>query len=195
MLRGDPKLISHAVDKISLMLKFIDALAELVEKIVFRIGRIFSWALVLLLLAIIVNVVLRYVFSRDMIALTELQWHFYAVVVMISIAYAQKENAHVRVDLIHRHFSPGIKRIVEIFSLIILLVPLMVIVFLDGLEFAQEAFRLGEKSPAPGGLPWRWIIKAFIPIGAALLIINSTARIIRLFTGSETVDGESNPAD
>jgi TRAP-type mannitol/chloroaromatic compound transport system permease small subunit len=177
------------------MLKLIDSLAATIGSIVFRIGRIFSWALVLLLLAIIVNVVLRYVFSRDMIALAELQWHFYAVLVMISLAYAQKENAHVRVDLIHRHFSPGIKRFVEIFSLLFLLIPLMVFVFIEGLEFTQEAFRLGEKSPAPGGLPMRWIIKAFIPIGAALLIINSVARIIRLSTGSESVDSESNPAD
>jgi TRAP-type mannitol/chloroaromatic compound transport system permease small subunit len=177
------------------MLKLIDSLAATIGSIVFRIGRIFSWALVLLLLAIIVNVVLRYVFSRDMIALAELQWHFYAVLVMISLAYAQKEDAHVRVDLIHRHFSPGIKRFVEIFSLLFLLIPLMVFVFIEGLEFTQEAFRLGEKSPAPGGLPMRWIIKAFIPIGAALLIINSVARIIRLSTGSESVDSESNPAD
>jgi len=177
------------------MLKLIDSFAEKVGNIVFRIGHTFSWALVLLLLAIIVNVILRYVFSRDMIALAELQWHFYAVVVMISLAYAQKENAHVRVDLIHRHFSPGIKRLVEIYSLLFLLIPLMVFVFLEGLEFTHEAFRLGEKSPAPGGLPSRWIVKAFIPIGAALLIINSVGRIIRLYTGSESVDDESNSAD
>ncbi len=173
----------------------IDALAEFVESIIFRIGRFFSWALVLLLVSILVNVVLRYLFSQDRVALAELQWHFYAVVVMISLAYAQKENAHVRVDLIHRHFSSRAKRVIEIISLMLLLTPLMVIVFWDGLDFTQEAYRLGEKSPAPGGLPWRWLIKAFIPIGALLLLLNSVARTIRLFTGSETVESESTPVD
>ena len=177
------------------MLKLIDSFAKILGKTVYRIGRISSWALVLLLLTIIINIVLRYCFSRDMIALTELQWHLYGVLVMISLAYAQKEDAHVRVDLIHRYFSPRTKFLIEIFSLLFLLIPLMIFIFLEGIDFTKESFRLGEKSPAPGGLPWRWIIKAFIPIVAILLIINSIARIIRLSTGNETTDTKSNPTD
>lgn len=177
------------------MLNKLDALAERVERLVQISGHFFAWAIVLLMINIIVQVVLRYVFSRDMVALGELQWHFYAVVVTISVSYAQKEDAHVRVDLFHRNFSPKAKRIIEIVGILFFFVPLFVIVFWYGCEFTHDAFRIGEKSPSPGGLRWRWLIKAFIPIGAVYLLLNSFARVIRLYTGSVVVGEKQHATD
>ncbi len=177
------------------MLKKLDTLAERIEAIVGLAGRVFSWAALFLMITIIVQVVLRYGFSSDMVWLGELQWHFYAVMVMMSLAYAQKENAHVRVDLFHRHFSPNAKRIIEIVGIVVFFIPLFTIVFWYGCEFTAAAWRIGEKSPSPGGLPWRWAIKAFIPIGAVFLLLNSVARSFRLLTGSVKVEEESVIAD
>ena len=169
------------------MLKKIDRCAEAVEHFVLITGQIFSWAALLLMINIVVQVVLRYVFRSDMVSLGELQWHFYAVMVMISLSYAQMKDAHVRVDLFHRNFSEKTKRILEVVSIAFFLIPLFAIVFWFGCEFTADAFRIGEKSPSPGGLRWRWAIKAFMPIGAALLLLSSLARIIRLMVGSVEV--------
>ncbi len=173
------------------MLKKLDTLAERIEGFVYHTGRVFSWAALFLMITIIVQVVLRYVFSSDMIALGELQWHFYAVMVMISLAYAQKENAHVRVDLLHRLFSPRVKSIIEVVGIVVFFIPLFMVVFWYGCEFTADSFRIGEKSASPGGLPYRWAIKAFIPIGAAFLLLSSVARTIRLLTGSVKVEEDT----
>ena len=111
--------------------------------------------------------------------------------IMISLAYAQKENAHVRVDLLHSHFSPRVKTIIEVVGIVVFFIPLFLIVFWYGCEFTAASFRIGEKSPSPGGLPWRWAIKAFIPIGAAFLLLSSVARTIRLLTGSVKVEEDA----
>ncbi len=170
------------------MIDKLDSFAQRVEEFVRRTGHLFAWAAIFLMAIIAVQVVMRYGFSRDMVALGELQWHFYAVMVMVSLSYAQKEDAHVRVDLFHRLFSPRAKRFIEIVGILVFFVPLFAIIFWYGCEFTHDAFRIGEKSPSPGGLPWRWAIKAFIPIGAALLLLNSVARVVRLCTGSYQVD-------
>jgi len=169
------------------MLKQLDSLAERIEIFVAHTGRVFAWTTVLLMATILVQVVLRYVFSRDLVALGELQWHFYAAMVMVSFAYAQKEDAHVRVDLWHSHFTPRLQRNIEVIAILVLLLPLFLIVFWQGCQFTADAFRIGEKSPSPGGLPWRWAIKAFIPLGAGLLVLSSIARVYRLISGSVVV--------
>jgi TRAP-type mannitol/chloroaromatic compound transport system permease small subunit len=45
--------------------------------------------------------------------------------------------------------------------------------------FVMNSFRIGETSPDPGGLPARWILKAAIPVGFFLLLIQGLALIFR----------------
>ena len=39
--------------------------------------------------------------------------------------------------------------------------------------------RLAEVSDAPGGLPFRWAIKSFLPLGLLLLLLAALARLSR----------------
>ena len=43
------------------------------------------------------------------------------------------------------------------------------------LHYVQQSFVIDEKSPDPGGLPYRWIIKGMMPIGFALLAVQGVA--------------------
>ena len=169
------------------MRKRLDRIASTVENTIRITGTVFSWATLLLMISIVVQVVLRYVFNHDMVFLGELQWHFYAVMVMVSLSFAQNHDAHVRVDLFHSRFGEKAKRAIEVIGISVFLIPLIIVVFWYGWQFTGDAFRIGEKSASPGGLPWRWAIKAFIPIGAALLLLHSVARVVRLITGSAIV--------
>ncbi len=38
---------------------------------------------------------------------------------------------------------------------------------------------IGEGSPDPGGLPYRFLLRAFIPLGFALLALQAAAQAIR----------------
>jgi len=58
--------------------------------------------------------------------------------------------------------------------------PFVGLVLLFALPFVAEAWRSDEISPSPGGLPLRWLIKAALPAGFALLALAALARLLRV---------------
>ena len=154
-------------------------LADTIDKNVRRIGLGAAWLYVLLVLVIILQVILRKGFSHGLIVLEELQWHLYALGVMFGLSYAQTNNSHVRVDLFYSHFRPRTKRIVDILGILFLAMPFVIVVFLHSLDFVADSWRINEHSASPSGLPWRWFIKASIPLTFGLLTLSLLARLMR----------------
>jgi TRAP-type mannitol/chloroaromatic compound transport system permease small subunit len=159
------------------MEKFCDFLETIVE----RIGHIAMWSNGLLVLVIILQVILRYAFNHGLVALEELEWHLYAVGIMVGASYAMVKNVHIRVDLIHSKLSNKTQAIFEIFGILFLLLPFLFVIFHHSLDFVHEAWRLSERSPSPMGLPFRWIIKSFIPFSFGLMILVAVSKITKLF--------------
>lgn len=156
-------------------------LADRIDAVLYRIGYVMGWSYVLLVLVIILQITLRKGFSGGSMALVELQWHLFAVAMMFGLAAAQVKNNHVRVDLFYSRFSPRIRYLIEIVGICLLLLPFLVVVLLNGFDFAWEAWRVGERSDASAGLPYRWLIKAVIPISFALMILAALSRLYRDF--------------
>lgn len=154
--------------------------ATLLEKIVLGSGRIFAWAYVVLIAVILLQVVLRYGFNHGMVLFEELQWHLYAIGVMFGVSYAQVTDSHIRVDLFHATLSERARFKWEVFGIVFLLFPFIFVVFDSSLPFVYDAWRIGESSASPTGLPYRWLIKSVIPISFALLFLASLARLIRV---------------
>ena len=50
------------------------------------------------------------------------------------------------------------------------------------LPFVRTAYELGEVSQAPGGLPFRWAIKAMLPLGFVLLLLAVVSRLSRVWS-------------
>jgi TRAP-type mannitol/chloroaromatic compound transport system permease small subunit len=49
-----------------------------------------------------------------------------------------------------------------------------------------QSFSIDEKSADPGGIPHRWVLKAMIPLGFALLALQALAELIRVWTARPT---------
>lgn len=160
-----------------------------------RIGRCASWLWLLLLVVIVVNVVLRYAFGQGRIEFEEIQWHLYAAGFLLGLSYAFKEDAHIRVDLMHERFSPTLRAWVELYGILLLLLPFIAVVLIFGIPFVVVSHQLGEVSSSPGGLPYRWAVKAVLPLGFALLLLAALSRLTQvwayLFLGRKGGGGES----
>jgi TRAP-type mannitol/chloroaromatic compound transport system permease small subunit len=152
-----------------------------IDRFIIRFGHFLSWANFLLILVIVVQVTLRYGFGRGMVALEEIEWHLYAVAFMFGLSYAVVTDAHVRVDLISSRMSPCARAWVEIAGILVLLLPFIVIVIVYGWEFFVSSWVRHERSLAPMGLPYRWAIKAVIPLSFILLGLAALTRLIRTF--------------
>ncbi len=152
---------------------------DTIDRFLRGIGHVICWANAVLIAAIIVQVALRYGFGAGHLMLEELQWHLYALAVMMSVSYAQATNSHIRVDVIATRLSQRTLRFWEIFGILVFLLPFVAVIFIHSLDFVAEAWRVNERSDAPLGLPWRWAIKSVIPASFALLGLAATTRVIR----------------
>ena len=159
----------------------VPKICQKLDNFIFRIGNIAAWLNFLLLVVIILQVCLRYIIGRGYVFLEELQWHLYAVAFMIALSYAQCENNHIRLDIFSERFSKKTSELIEIVGILVLVFPFIIIIFIHGVEFLYDSWRVGESSGSPMGLPYRWIIKSFIPIGMVTLAISSVSRLIKSF--------------
>ena len=149
-----------------------------IDRFVGWIAEVMCWGAIVLVGVIILQVVLRYGFSAGLIVLEELQWHLYAVGVMFGLSYAQVTDSHIRVDILHAGYSERTKRWIEVFGIIFLLMPFLLIVISSGNDFVANAWRVDERSDAPLGLCCRWGIKAVIPAAFSLLALAAFSRLI-----------------
>ena len=152
------------------------------EKIFDRFSDLMGWIAGILNLLMLLNVfydsIMRYFFSRGSIALQEMEWHLFAMVFLFGIAYALKNDGHVRVDVFYDRFSPRWKAIVNIGGTLLLVLPLSVLVIEGSVWYVQEAISTGEVSGDPGGLPYRWLIKLVIPASFVFLLVSATGFVI-----------------
>lgn len=152
-----------------------------VDHLITRLGNALSWIWLALLGVIVMNVTLRYLFELGSIELEELQWHLYAVGFLMGLSYAVVSDSHIRVDVVREKLSETTKVWVEFYGLILLLIPFVLLVLFASIPFIEYSFRLQEISEAPGGLPFRWIIKAMLLIGFVLLLVVAVARLTRVW--------------
>ena len=161
---------------------------EALDRFIQGFGLWTSSLCILLMVVIVVQVVARYAFGRGFVVLEELEWHLYAVGFLIGMSYCAVKDTNVRMDLLYHNFSSRKKAWMEIFSVIFLVLPFVVVIFIHSAEFVQQSWSLGEKSSAPLGLPFRWIIKGFLPLGILLL---GLASVVRFFKAIEILKRRS----
>lgn len=155
---------------------------QVIDGFIRRIGQAIAWLNFLLIFNILLQVILRYAFGKGMVWLEELQWHLYGACIMFGISYGITEDAHIRLDLFHQRFSPRKKELIELFGILFLLLPLVIILFVHGLDFVESSWRVSERSESPLGLPARWLIKSVLPISMFLIILASVSRMVRSVT-------------
>lgn len=146
--------------------------------------------LIALMFSVVVDVIMWSLFKHPMVALSELQWHFYGFIGMMGMSYTMLKGAHVRVDIIYDYYPELLKKVVETVANFIFLIPLCVFLIIHGLDLVESSLRIHEKSAVEGGLSQRWIPKAFLPLGATVLILSAIVRLSWLWFFSEEDAGD-----
>ena len=157
------------------------ALSRIVDPLITRVGLWASWLWVLLLVIIVLNVVLRYAFGEGRVEFEEIQWHLYATGFLLALGYGLQTDSHIRVDVLHERLSPTTQAWVEFYGILLFLLPFVALMLIFSVPFVITSFQLSEVSNAPGGLPFRWLIKAMLPLGFLLLALATLARLSRVW--------------
>jgi TRAP-type mannitol/chloroaromatic compound transport system permease small subunit len=143
-----------------------------------KIGRVADW-LVLSACAISAgNAIVRYGFSWSSNAWLEVQWYLFAGTVMLGAAYTLKRNEHVRVDLVYGSVSQRVRLWIDVFGIILFLLPGMVLLAWMTWPFFMDSWMRHEGSPNAGGL-LRWPVKLLMPVGFALVALQGLSELVK----------------
>jgi TRAP-type mannitol/chloroaromatic compound transport system permease small subunit len=153
-------------------------LADGIDWFVDLVGRAISWLALAVALVMGTNVFLRYGLSIGYIWAQELEWWLLVPLTLIGMSYALRHGEHVRVDVLFAGFSDRAKDAVNVISAGLAVIFSLLVVWLS-IPYVAQSWAIGEGSPNPGGIGALYLMKAMIPLGFALLFLQSLAQAIQ----------------
>ena len=151
---------------------------KILDKFIDTVGYLTGILLLLMILNVAWDVMMRYVFHNSSIAMQEMEWHLFAVMMLFGTGYALRHNAHVRVDFLYDRLSERKKAWINIVGTVLFLLPLAILIIYGSYDFVMDSWETNEVSEDPGGLPYRWLIKGMIPLAFIFLVLCAINYII-----------------
>lgn len=152
--------------------KWIDALNT-------RVGNFVAWATALVVAVVFVDVVMRYAFQISFVFTQELEWHLFAFIFLMGAGYTLLKDGHVRVDIFYQRASAKTQAWINLIGVLFFLIPGCYMIIATSLNFVYNAWSVMEGSPDPGGIPFRFLLKACIPAGFTLVLLQGFSLAIK----------------
>jgi TRAP-type mannitol/chloroaromatic compound transport system permease small subunit len=158
-------------------------LVRRIESLIDAVGQATLWIALVMIGLVAVNVLLRYSMSLGSVWAQELEWHLLASLILFGMSYAMQRGDNVRVDVFYAGYSARTKFAVDVLSGLLTIVVALLFLKLS-LAYVGQSWSIGERSPDPGGIPFRWAVKSLIPLGYGLLALQSVGALLRLLASS-----------
>ena len=169
------------------------SLERKLDKLINWMGNVLVVILLLMILNVFYDVIMRYAFHDSSIAMQEMEWHLFSIVILFGVSYSLKEDAHVRVDFIYDKLGVKTRAMINIIGTILFLVPFTILIIYGSYPFVMDSYVTNETSSDPGGLKHLWMIKAAIPVSMAVLLLEAFHYIIKninIYRGFEELPKE-----
>lgn len=156
-------------------------LAAGIDRLNAFVARMVRWALLANALLIAGNAISRKFFGVVLLAAYDLQWHFFAAVVLLMAAYTLQRDQHVRVDVFASRWGERGMAWIDLVGLVLIMLPLCAAMVAVSTPTVVTSIVSGETRAtreSVSDLP-AWIIKSFLPAGFLLLGLQAIAEAIR----------------
>jgi len=164
-----------------------------------QVGQLTMWLILATTLISAGNALVRKIFNASSNSLLEIQWYLFAAVFLLGAGYGFLKNSHVRIDFISNKLSPRTRNWIDVFGIVLVLIPFCLISAGLGWPFFVQALISGEVSSNAGGLI-RWPVYALIPAGFALLLLQALSELIKRLAflqgvGPDVLSSEETKSD
>lgn len=177
------------------MTSLLRKLCQLIDAVNEWTGRVVAWATAVVVVVVFVDVVMRYAFNTSFVFTQEMEWHLFSFIFLMGAGATLLKDGHVRVDIFYQRFNAKTRAWINLLGVVFFLLPGCYMIIATSFKFALNSFAIMEGSPDPGGVPFRFIVKSFIPAGFTLVFAQGIALGIRSFyavIGKELETGESS---
>jgi TRAP-type mannitol/chloroaromatic compound transport system permease small subunit len=150
-----------------------------VDRLSAFVGKLFAWAILLMVALITYEVFMRYVMRAPTAWAYDMGYMLYGAIFIMGGAYALSTAAHVRGDVIYRLWSPRVQAVIDLLLYLVFFFPAIIALVYAGYNFAEFSWRIGERSSSGPGGPPVYHFKTLIPLAAAFLFIQGLAEVTR----------------
>ncbi|WP_300456154.1 TRAP transporter small permease subunit [Desulfobacula sp.] len=159
---------------------------QTVKKAILLCDKINEWigsvivtsAVFFFILVIFSNVIMRYVFNTSFVFMAELEWHVFAFIFLVGAGYTLLHDGHVRVDIFYSTMDRKKQALINFLGVLFFLIPSCYVVLTTTIPWVIVAYEIGEVS-IDGGIPARFLIKAALPVGYFLMLIQGLSLCVK----------------
>ncbi|HUJ85641.1 MAG TPA: TRAP transporter small permease subunit [Burkholderiales bacterium] len=159
-------------------MKLLLGLSRAIDALNERVGRTLMWLVLAAVLVSAGNATSRYMLDIASNAWLELQWYLFSAVFLLCAGYTLRHNEHIRIDVVNSHLSTRTQMWIDIFGLVLFLVPMSLIIIWLSWPVFVNAYESGEISVNAGGLI-RWPARLMVPVGFSLLLLQGISELIK----------------
>jgi TRAP-type mannitol/chloroaromatic compound transport system permease small subunit len=153
-------------------------LSGLIDGINVRVGKASTWLVLIVVVISAGNAVMRYTIDWSSNGFLEIQWYLFSAVFLLGAGYVLLNNEHIRIDVIAGRLSPRAQNWIDVFGLVVFLLPMAGIILYLSWPVFTNAWLTSETSPNPGGLI-RWPVRLLMPVGFLLLTLQGVSELIK----------------
>ena len=155
-------------------LRIIDSISDYTAGLV-------KWFCYALVLVVVFDVVMRYVFNAPTVWGYETAMMTGGSIYVLAWAYTHRHHRHVRVDVIYSHLSLRRKAIIDVVGTLFLLFPVMILLIYASGDWAWRAWSIGERSHETYWYPPMAPFRTAVLIAFCLFTFQAAAQFIRDF--------------
>ncbi len=154
------------------ILRVIDSISEWTAKAI-------SWFCVALVLVLVYDVVMRYVFGGATVWAYETAVMLGATIYIMGWAFVHRLREHIRVDVFYVHLSPRKQVIIDIIGTLLFLLPLLVVMIDTSIFYMVRAWKIGEVLAETFWYPPAGPFRTMVVVGLSLFALQIVAQFIR----------------
>lgn len=149
-------------------------------------GRIVSWLTLPLIAAMTFEIVARYAFTAPTVWAYDTSRMLYGALFILGAGYALSKGVHIRSDFLYRNWSVRTQGRVDALLYLVFFMPTMLLFLSVSADWAWTAIDRGERGMDTAWMPLVGPIKACLPIGVALLLLQGVAEFLRSLYAART---------
>ena len=152
-----------------------------IDKFNLLIGKIVSWIIVPLFLAMVYEVIARKFFLAPTMWAYDMSRFMYGGMFMLGAAYALSRGVHIRADFLYRNFKIKNQGLVDFWLYLIFYFPGLIFFLYMTTGFVLESIQRQEKGMDTAWMPLFWPIKACLWFGIVFLLIQGVSELLKSY--------------
>lgn len=141
-------------------------------------GRIVAWLILPLIAVMSYEITVRYLLHPTLWAY-DLSYMLYGAMFMLGTAYTLRRGAHIRTDFLYQEWPVKVQAAVDGACYVLLFFPGIALFLWISSDFAWRSWLQNERSAGSAWMPVIYPLKAVIPAGAALLLLQGVAELLK----------------